>query len=447
MQVNGQEQLREGQDSALEVREDDVLIQVEGVSKFYRLYDKPVDRLKGLLLAPVGKTYGQKFWALKDVSLHVARGEAVGILGRNGSGKSTLLQIIAGTLQPSGGEIKTRGRIAALLELGSGFNPEFTGLENVFLKGSILGIPRERLETKLDEILSFADIGAFVHQPVKTYSSGMFVRLAFAVAVNVEPDVLIVDEALSVGDLSFQVKCFRKMMEFRERGVSMLMVTHDLSAATRFCERSIVLEKGRVVGTGSAKTMVDLYKQLVVPKEEEKEETPDTAPAVTAQSGGRRLCEQHELNPGRLEYGGKDMEIEDFGLIDERGEAVTRVKGDETLRLVVKARVKRKVKHPILAWTVKDQRGTEICGTNTLYQEEELGVSEPGELVEVEWKMPLRLAQGTYSLSLGCTELVDGGLAVHHRLYDVITFEVEPTTGFGGLVDLKPVVSVERVES
>lgn len=427
---------------------DELLVEVERVGKYYRLYDKPQDRLKGLLMAPFGRTYGKKFWALRDVSLHVAKGEAVGVVGRNGSGKSTLLQIIAGTLRASSGDVRTRGRIAALLELGSGFNPEYTGRENVYMNASILGLDRAAMDARLDDVLSFADIGPFVDQPVKTYSSGMFVRLAFAVAVNVDPDVLIVDEALSVGDISFQAKCFRKIREFRDRGVSMLMVTHDLSALTRFCHRAVVLDGGRVCGSGSAKAMVDLYKQIVTP--------PVAAGAPSVAAGSTEddtrnadapavlLRERHELNRNALEYGSKDMEIVDFGLADDAGNPVAIFSGGDRLTLTVRARVNRPVKHPILAWTIKDLRGTEITGTNTLYDEEELGVSEPGDEVTVKWEFSPALQKGQYALSLGCTEFVEEGLAVHHRLYDVLPIESLATRKFVGMLDPMSSVSVLR---
>lgn len=427
------------------------VIEAENLGKYYRLYDRPADRLKSLLLSRFGRVYGRKFWAVRQVSLQVARGEAVGIVGRNGSGKSTLLQMIAGTLRPSTGTIRTAGRIAALLELGSGFNPEFTGRENVYLNASILGMSREETDRRLDDILAFADIGPFIDQPVKTYSSGMFVRLAFAVAVNVDPDVLIVDEALSVGDLTFQAKCFRKIRDFRDRGVSLLLVTHDLSALTRFCDRAVVLDRGRVRGSGSAKEMVDLYKQIVMPDGGNAPAptpaagTPPAAPPGTVHAATpTRLRDRHTIASTLLEYGDRDMEIVDFGLLDARGEPLAVAVGGERLTVVVTAEVRRPVKHPILAFTIKDLRGTEVCGTNTLFMEEDLGVRRPGERVTVRWSFDAHLQRGAYTLSLGCTELVEAGLAVHHRLYDVLTFESQPFQRFVGFYDLRPAVSVVR---
>lgn len=428
------------------------VIEVENVGKYYRLYDRPSDRLKSLLFSRFGRVYGRKFWAVRNVSLQVAQGEALGIIGRNGSGKSTLLQMIAGTLRPSTGVVRTSGRIAALLELGSGFNPEFTGRENVYLNASILGLTRQDTDHRLDDILAFADIGSFIDQPVKTYSSGMFVRLAFAVAVNVDPEVLIVDEALSVGDMTFQAKCFRRIREFRDRGVSLLLVTHDLSALTRFCDRAIVLDRGRVRGSGSAREMVDLYKQIAMP-ESAAAHARQAAPALdpTASPANpasprptARLRDRHVIAPTLLEYGDRDMEIVDFGLLDSRGQPLTVAVGGERVTVVVTAEVRRPVQHPILAFTIKDLRGTEVCGTNTLFMEEDLGVRRPGERVTVRWSFDLQLQRGAYTLSLGCTEFVESGLAVHHRLYDVVAFECQPFHRFVGFVNLQPSVCISR---
>ena len=236
-------------------------IQVKHLDKMYKLYNKPSDRLKEALgmKVPVREHY-----ALRDVSFDVKRGETVGIIGTNGSGKSTILKIITGVLNPTGGEVTVDGRISALLELGAGFNMEYTGIENVYLNGTMMGFSKEEIDARLQDILDFADIGDFVHQPVKAYSSGMFVRLAFAVAINIDPEILIVDEALSVGDVFFQAKCYRKFEEFKKMGRTILFVSHDLSSISRYCDRVILLNKGVKLEEGSPKQMVDMYKQLLV---------------------------------------------------------------------------------------------------------------------------------------------------------------------------------------
>lgn len=237
----------------------DMVVSARGVGKVYRLYDQPQDRLKHMLFSRLGRIYGREFWALRDVSFEVRRGEVVGIIGKNGSGKSTLLQIIAGILQPAAGEMWVRGTTAALLELGSGFNPEYTGRENVLMNGAILGIPRREIERRLDEIVAFADIGQFIDQPVKTYSSGMFVRLGFAVTTGLEADVVLIDEALAVGDVFFRQKCYRRLEALRERGVSIVLVSHATTEVEQFCQRAVLLHEGRVVFQGPASEAVKRY--------------------------------------------------------------------------------------------------------------------------------------------------------------------------------------------
>lgn len=236
------------------------VIEINDLTKIYKLYRNPVDRLKESL-SIFGKNYHKDFFALNSMTLHVQRGEALGIIGKNGSGKSTLLKIMTGVLSPTSGELSVKGRISALLELGAGFNPDFSGLENVYLNGTMMGMSKEDVDKKIDDITAFADIGDFIHQPVKTYSSGMFVRLAFAVAINVEPEILIVDEALSVGDIFFQAKCFKKFSEFKEQGKTIIFVTHDMSSVMKYCDRVIVMNEGIIVDEGAPGPMIDIYKK------------------------------------------------------------------------------------------------------------------------------------------------------------------------------------------
>ena len=240
-----------------------VCIETCNLTKSYRLYNHSIDRLKESL-HPRRKKYHHNFFALKDVSFQINEGETIGIIGRNGSGKSTLLKIIAGVLTPTSGILEVRGRVSALLELGIGFNPEMTGLENIYFSGTIMGFDRAVIENKIDDIVAFADIGEFIYQPVKTYSSGMFVRLAFAVAINVDPDILIVDEALSVGDISFQAKCYQRFNKFKEEGKTIIFVTHSLDLVVSYCNRGIVLDGGKIIVDTDPKTAVDAYKQLMV---------------------------------------------------------------------------------------------------------------------------------------------------------------------------------------
>ena len=241
----------------------DVAIEVKNLSKLYKLYDKPIDRLADSL-GLAGKKQFKEHLALNNVSLTVKKGETVGIIGTNGSGKSTILKIITGVLTPTAGEVNVDGHISALLELGAGFNMEYNGIDNIYLNGMMIGFSEEEINQKMDAILEFADIGDYVYQPVKTYSSGMFVRLAFAVAINIDPEILIVDEALSVGDVFFQAKCYHKFEEFKKQGKTILFVSHDLSSISKYCDRAVLLNQGVLIGEGAPKKMIDIYKQVLV---------------------------------------------------------------------------------------------------------------------------------------------------------------------------------------
>ena len=256
--------------------ETNAAITIDHVSKMYKLYRKPSDRLKDSLGLTRKKCY-QEHYALSDVSFDIKKGETIGIIGTNGAGKSTLLKIITGVLSPTSGEVRTQGRISALLELGAGFNGEYTGMENIYLNGTMMGFTDQEIDARVEDILAFADIGDFIHQPVKTYSSGMFVRLAFAVAINIDPEILIVDEALSVGDVFFQAKCYRKFEDFKKAGKTILFVSHDLGSISRYCDRVVLLDHGRMLAEGGPKEMVNLYKRLIVHQ----------GPAAAGQTAGR----------------------------------------------------------------------------------------------------------------------------------------------------------------
>ena len=283
-------------------------IQVKNVSKLYKLYDKSSDRVKDALGLSGRKKLYKEHYALHDMNFDIKKGECVGIIGTNGAGKSTILKIITGVLNPSEGEVIIDGRISALLELGAGFNMEYTGIENVYLNGTMMGFSREEIDARLQDILDFADIGDFVHQPVKAYSSGMFVRLAFAVAINIDPEILIVDEALSVGDVFFQAKCYRKFEEFKKMGRTILFVSHDLSSIARYCDRVVLLNKGVKLEEGSPKQMVDMYKQLLVGQDPAKQQIQEEKPKES-------WSEEFQVNPNMLEYGSKLAEITDLSLI------------------------------------------------------------------------------------------------------------------------------------
>ena len=406
-------------------------IQVKHLDKMYKLYNKPSDRLKEALgfHVPVREHY-----ALRDVSFDVKRGETVGIIGTNGSGKSTILKIITGVLNPTGGEVVVDGRISALLELGAGFNMEYTGIENVYLNGTMMGFSREEIDARLQDILDFADIGDFVHQPVKAYSSGMFVRLAFAVAINIDPEILIVDEALSVGDVFFQAKCYRKFEEFKKMGRTILFVSHDLSSISRYCDRVVLLNKGVKLEEGSPKQMVDMYKQLLVGQDPVKKEEKETA--------RENWNEKFQVNPNMLEYGSKLAEITDFAVMDEKGRYTNTIEKGSSFRIKMRVLFHEAIQEPIMAYTFKDIKGTEITGTNTMFEKVHVEHSDEGDVCTVTFTQKMFLQGGEYLLSFGCTGYKEGEFTVFHRLYDACNITVVSNKNTVGFYDMDSKVEI-----
>lgn len=383
-----------------------------------------MDRLKESLGLSHKKKYKEHF-ALNDVSFQVHRGETVGIIGTNGSGKSTILKIITGVLNPTGGTVQVNGRISALLELGAGFNQEYSGIENVYLNGTMIGFSREEIDAKLDEILRFADIGDFVYQPVKTYSSGMFVRLAFAIAINIDPEILIVDEALSVGDVFFQAKCYRKFEEFKEMGKTILFVSHDLSSIGKYCDRVVLLNNGVKLAEGGAKEMVNLYRKVLVnqydengSQEEEKTQEDQELHTDTV------MKEKLNLNPEVLEYGSKLAEITDFAILDDGGNITNLIEKGQTFSVKMRVQFQDDISEPIFAFTIKDLKGTEIAGTNTMYEGSPVKPKKTGDVQEIVFTQVMNLEAGEYMLCLGCTGYREGEFTVFHRLYDVCNLTV-----------------------
>lgn len=414
-------------------------ISIEHLNKVYKLYDRPIDRLKESLGLTRKKRY-REHYALRDVSFQVGRGETVGIIGTNGSGKSTVLKIITGVLSPTSGRVRVEGRISALLELGAGFNMEYSGLENVYLNGTMIGFSKEEIDAKLNDILSFADIGEFIHQPVKTYSSGMFVRLAFAVAINIDPEILIVDEALSVGDVFFQAKCYHKFEEFKKAGKTILFVSHDLSSISKYCDRVILLNQGVKRAEGDPKEMVDLYKKLLV-----NQDTEDTEPKVevAAERAGASWEKPFELNPNVLDYGNGDARITDLTLRDQNGVPSNVIEKGQIFDICMKVEFANRVEAPIFAYSIKDLKGTEITGTNTMYEKADVGPQEPGSVREIVFRQKMSLQGGEYLLSLGCTGYKDGDFQVFHRLYDVCGITVISSKNTVGFYDMDSEVEVK----
>jgi len=332
-----------------------VAIKVDHLTKVYKLYDRNRDRLKEAL--HIGKNVNcHEHYALNDVNIEIHTGETVGIIGTNGSGKSTILKIITGVLNPTSGSVTINGRISALLELGAGFNMEYTGIENVYLNGTMMGFSEEEIDKKLPAILEFADIGDFVNQKVKTYSSGMFVRLAFAVAINIDPEILIVDEALSVGDVFFQNKCYRKFEEFKKQGKTILFVSHDLSSISKYCDRVVLLERGYKIGEGEPKEIIDMYKKVLVGQLDKKADTAKSAEI----SSGAKWKDQMNLNPSHDEYGSGLAEFEDYCAYDNAGVITNSIIKGEEFTVKLKIRFFESIQDPIFAVSFKNMQGTEI---------------------------------------------------------------------------------------
>lgn len=423
--------MKSGKVRAMDNQERKPAITVKDLKKVYKLYDKPSDRFKEAF--GLTRKKAKEHYALNGVSLEIFQGETVGIIGTNGSGKSTILKIITGVLSPTSGEVNVSGRISALLELGAGFNKEYNGIENVYLNGTMMGFSQKEIDAKLPEILKFADIGDYVYQPVKTYSSGMFVRLAFAVAINIEPEILIVDEALSVGDVFFQAKCYHKFEEFKKMGKTIVFVSHDLSSISKYCDRVYLLNQGNLLGEGSPKEMIDAFKRVLVGQYEihDKEDMDIHIP-------------ENVLNPELLEYGTKQAEMTEFYITDDKGVKTTAVIKGTEFTIHVKVAFHDRIVAPIFAFSFKNIKGTEITGTNSMIEKAFLEPVEAGVVKEVTFKQNMSLQGGEYLLSLGVTGYEGSEFQVYHRLYDVLNVTVVSDKDTVGFYDMNSKVEVKN---
>jgi lipopolysaccharide transport system ATP-binding protein len=369
-------------------------LRVQSVSKQYRIYNRPADRLKESLTLGRWKAH-REFWALKDVSLEVEAGTTTGIVGPNGSGKSTLLQIITGTLEPTHGTVWTDGRIAALLELGAGFDAEFTGIENIFMNGSLIGLSKKETARLLPEIASFAEIGDFIYQPVKTYSSGMYVRLAFATAIATVPRILIIDEVLSVGDAIFQDRCVRRIKKLQQNGTTILFVSHDLGAIRALCSRVILLNGGRIEADGAPTYVLDRYQKLIMAGEAAYVEE---STATQAQ----QIVDEDETAPPEYSYrhGDGSAEIVAVELVDHAGNSVKVVDTGQTLRCRARVVFHTDVEHPVFGFFIRNRHGIHLYGTNTKVQGISFGRVSRGEILQVTFNFKCWLAPDSYSISI-----------------------------------------------
>ena len=430
------------------------IIEIKNLKKDYKMYKNKKARLLEAVL-PFYENH-DTFSAINDLNLTLKKGEVLGILGKNGAGKSTLLKMITGVVTPTSGEIKVNGKISSLLELGAAFNSELTGLENIYQHGQVMGLTNEQIEATKQDIIDFADIGDHLYQPVKTYSSGMFARLAFACAINVDPDVLIVDEVLSVGDMAFQLKCFKKFEQFKERGKTILFVTHNVTDVIRNCTRAIIINAGQKIYDGDVKGGVEKYKKIIVKLDEDREkiEEKEKLEEETRKDikNKDKIVEQGEwkknyiINPNIIEYGNGKADLIDFGIFDTDGNILTSIENDKEIVLKSKVVFNEEVTDPIFTMTVKDFKGLDMMGTNTVQEKIVTGTFEKGDTAIAEFKQKISLAPNKYTLSFSCTHFnANGELEVLSRKYDALLVEITSNKDCVGLYRLDSDITVTKI--
>lgn len=443
----------------------DIAIKVENLSKCYQIYNQPRDYLKQFIIPRLQrligrepKQYFREFWVLKDISFEIRKGETVGIIGRNGCGKSTLLQMICGTLNPTSGNVQTQGRITALLELGSGFNPEFTGRENVYMNAAVLGLSQEEIDMRFDDIVAFADIGEFIDQPVKTYSSGMMVRLAFAVQAQVLPDILIVDEALAVGDAKFQAKCFECLKQLKAKGTSILLVTHSSEQIVTHCSHAMLLNAGSVLVAGEPRHVVNRYMDLLFGKERKEAAlstpSPSSIPSTPTEKTTVLLNHVDDVfatrtgyNPHEYRWGDGTATILDFYLTADSQPYPSTITTGQIIALGVAIRFHADLVHPILGITIKTKEGVTVYGANstTLAVDAFQSLGRKDTAVIVDAAFICRLAPGDYFISLGIATKQGEDVIPHDRRYDAIHLQVNPVTSFFGLCNLELELKTQEI--
>lgn len=396
------------------------VIQVLNLSKLYRMYKRPWDKLREVIV-PGKSACHREFWALQDVSFELESGQTLGIIGQNGSGKSTLLQILAGIVRQTRGDCHVVGKVSALLELGAGFNPEFTGRENVFMNGAILGLDTSQMQARFDAISRFAEIGGFMEQPVKTYSSGMFMRLAFAVAVNVDPDILLVDEALAVGDLIFQHRCMHRMNRLRDSGKTIVFVTHDLEAVTKFCDRAILLDNGRLLEDGKPDVVVQKYRALIFERERRYGQFAGEGESPVAEDipndSGEEMPIVRVIPNIDHRFGSGEATLLGVDLLNEKGIPIREVLGGQRVIVRVSVRFNQDLEHPIIGYTLRDRLGVDISACNTSYAGKPLPAARQGDIYTSDFSVAMpKMAAGGYSL----TPAVAKGSILRHDMCDWI---------------------------
>lgn len=422
------------------------IIEIKNLTKSYKMYNSKKARLIEAIIPRYNKH--AEFKALNGLNLEVKKGEILGILGKNGAGKSTLLKIVTGVATQTSGSIQVKGKISSLLELGTAFNMELTGEENIYQHGQVMGLTKKEIEEKKQEIIDFADIGDHLYQPVKTYSSGMFARLAFACAINVDPDILIVDEVLSVGDMAFQLKCFKKFEEFKKKGKTILFVTHNVSDVLKNCNRAIILEHGTKTFDGDVKEGVELYKKIITGNDDRKKKQNDekTKGIKAKESEDKNSWKVHfNQNPNLIEYGNLAAEVIDYGIFDENGNYINGVDNEKEIILKSKVKFNKEIDNPIFTMTIKNFNGIEIAGTNSMIEKIYPGKFKAGEIAIAEFRQVLPIAPGPYTLSFSCTHINEKGeLEVLNRKYEALLIEVISNKDCVGIVKLDTKMKVEK---
>lgn len=421
-------------------------IEIKDLVKKYKMFNKKQDRLLEAIFPHMNRH--TDFTATNHLDLTVKKGEALGILGKNGAGKSTLLKMITGVVVPTSGSLKVNGKISSLLELGTAFNSELTGEENIYQHGQVMGLTKEEIEATKQDVIDFADIGEHLYQPVKTYSSGMFARLAFACAINVDPDILIVDEVLSVGDMAFQLKCFKKFEEFKAKGKTILFVTHSVSDILKNCTKVIILENGKKTFDGDVKEGVELYKKIITgnaPKNSNIELVEDE---VKIDDNPNTWKSHFNQNPNLIEYGNLDAEVIDYGIFDTDRKYLTIIDNEKEVILKSKIKFNKEIDNPIFTMTIKNFNGVEVAGTNTMIEKIYPGKFQKGDIVEVEFIQKLQLAPNKYTLSFSCTHInAKGELEVLNRKYEALLIEIMSNKECVGIAKLDTKINVIREEN
>ena len=428
------------------MKEKETVIKIENLTKEYKMYKTKKDRLVEAILPGVERH--DTFRAMDNLNLEVKKGEVLGILGKNGAGKSTLLKMVTGVVTPTSGTIETKGKISSLLELGTAFNMELTGIENIYQHGQVMGLTNEQIEERKQEIIDFADIGEHLYQPVKTYSSGMFARLAFSCAINVDPEILIVDEVLSVGDMAFQLKCFKKFDQFKKKGKTILFVTHSITDVLKNCTRAIIINSGKKIFDGEVKEGVERYKKIIVGLDDSLNKKEKIANNFKKEKDGETWKSHFNQNNNIIEYGNGQAEVIDYGIFDEKGNYLQSIDNKKDVVLKSKVKFNEDINEPIFTMTLKDFNGLEICGTNTLIEKIATGSYKKGDIVEVEFKTRLSVAPNKYTLSFSCTHFKPNGeLEVLSRKYDALLVEVISSKEYVGVLSLDTDIKITKKEN